>query len=48
MEKRKIIRIQKRWQQKSGQIATNNGETQGKYPDGTAIITVDSILNGIL
>ena len=30
-------------------IATNNnGETQGKYPDGVAVIIVDSILNGII
>ena len=30
-------------------VATNNkGETQGKYPDGTAIIIGDSILNGII
>ena len=29
-------------------IANNNGETQGKYPDGTAVITGDSILNGII
>ena len=30
-------------------VATNNKrETQGKYPDGTAIIIGDSILNGII
>ena len=29
-------------------ITTNNGETQGKYPDGTAVIIRDSILNGII
>ena len=30
-------------------IATNNkGETQGKYPDGTAVIIGDPILNGII
>ena len=26
----------------------NNGETQRKYPDGTAAIIGDSILNGII
>ena len=26
----------------------NNGETQGKYPDGTPVIIRDSILNGII
>ena len=33
----------------SESIATNNnGETQGKYPDGTGVIIGDSILSGII
>ena len=32
---------------KNSDSTNNNGETQGKYPDGTAVIIGDSILNGI-
>ena len=33
---------------KNSDSTNNNGETQGKYPDGTAVIIGDSILNGTM
>ena len=47
-KKEKFFELKNYDNKNSEPIATNNkGETQRKYPDGTGIITEDSILNGI-
>ena len=48
-KKEKFFKLKNSDNKNSEPVATNNnGETQGKYPDGTAIIIGDSILNGII
>ena len=47
-KKEKFYELKNSNNKNSEPVATNNkGETQGKYPDGTAIIIGDSILNDI-
>ena len=47
-KKEKFYELKNSENKNSEPAATNNkGETQGKYPDGTAIIIGDSILNDI-
>ena len=48
-KKEKFYELKNSNNKNSEPVATNNKEeTQGKYPDGTAIIIGDSILNGII
>ena len=48
-KKEKFYELKNSDNKNSEPVATNNKrETQGKYPDGTAIIIGDSILNGII
>ena len=48
-KKEKFYEFKNSENKSSGPVATNNnGETQEKYPDGTAVIIGDSILNGII
>ena len=48
-KKEKFYELKNSDNKNSEPVATNKkGEAQGKYPDGTAIIIGDSILNGII
>ena len=48
-KKEKFYELKNSENKNSEAVATNNkGETQGKYPDGRAIIIGDSILNGVI
>ena len=48
-KKEKFYELKNSENKNSEAVATNNkGDTQGKYPDGRAIIIGDSILNGVI
>ena len=48
-KKEKFYKLKNSDNKNNEPVATKNkGETQGKYPDGTAIVIRDSILNGII